>query len=221
MSPLPHVLLIATLLGALVAVGEPQEPLEFELPEAYYGGTVISYWSPRLDPTVYPERKPFLAPKGTAVISRGKAVTASADPLFGELEEINDGDKEFGKTSLVELPGGPQWVQIDLEGRFAVHAILLWHFHEGARVYFDVVGQLSDDPEFKEGVTTFYNNDYDNSLGLGQGEDKEYMDVSDGRLMDGGGVAARYVRFYSRGNSDNEFNHYVEIEVWGKKMGEE
>jgi len=218
--PVFHTLLAALLLAAAPAPSDDREALEFELPKPFYGGTVASYWSPNLDPNVYVEREPLLAPKGTAVVSRGKPVTASAEPLVGELKQINDGDKEFGKLSLVELPEGKQWVQIDLEGRYAIYAVLLWHFHEGSRVYFDVVGQISDDPEFKEGVTTFYNNDYDNSSGLGVGEDKEYIENSDGRLFQPGGVPGRYVRFYSRGNSDHDFNNYVEIEVWGKAVEE-
>lgn len=214
-------LLILLASAAAPAFAEEQEALEFELPKPFYGGTVISYWSPKLEPAVYPERRPVMAPKGTAVVSRGKAVTASAAPTVGELSKITDGDKEFGKTSLVELPEGTQWVQVDLEASHAIHAILLWHFHEGARVYFDVIGQISDDPEFKTGVTTFYNNDFDNSSGLGQGEDKEYIDISDGRLFELKGKPGRYVRFYSRGNTGNDFNNYVEIEVWGVKTGGE
>lgn len=220
MRPLPHFLIAAILgCGAAFAESAPdgQQELEFELPEPFYGGTVISYWSPKLEVQVYKDRKPYMAPQGTAVVSREKPVTASAEPTVGELAEIVDGDKEFAKTSLVELPGGTQWVQIDLGASHDLYAILVWHFHEGARVYFDVIGQVSDDPDFKEGVTTIYNNDFDNSSGLGQGEDNEYIDNSDGRLFDAKGVSARYVRFYSRGNTANDFNHYVEIEVWGKK----
>lgn len=195
---------------------EEQKPLEFELPKAYYGGTVASYWSPHLDTRVYVERPPLRAPEGTVVVSRKKPVTASSAPLLGELTQLNDGDKEFGKLSLLELPEGKQWVQIDLEEEYGIYAVLLWHFHEGSRVYFDVVGQLSNDPEFKTGVLTIYNNDYDNSLGLGAGTDKEYIENSDGRLFRPEGLRGRYIRFYSRGNSDHEFNNYVEIEVWGK-----
>jgi len=221
-----HLLILSVVWIGFTAVcaaetGGAQEALEFELPEPYYGGTVISYWSPKLEATVYKDRKPYFAPKGTTVVSRGKAVTASTAPTVGELTEIVDGDKEFGKTSLVELPAGTQWVQIDLGATCDLYAILLWHFHEGARVYFDVIGQVSDDPEFKTGVSTIFNNDFDNSSGLGQGEDNEYIDNSDGRLIDAKGFKGRYIRFYSRGNSDNDFNNYVEIEVWGKKNGEE
>ena len=216
-------LIIATgilMVLAPTAMADDQEALEFELPEPFYGGTVVSYWSPHLDTRVYVEREPLLAPKGTAVISRGKPVTASAEPLIGDLSRLNDGDKEFGKTSLLELPPGKQWVQIDLETRHSIYALLLWHFHEGSRVYFDVVGQVSDDPEFKTGVTTVYNNDYDNSSGLGKGTDKEYIENSDGRLFRPESLAGRYVRFYSRGNTTHDFNTYVELEVWGKKVEE-
>ena len=199
---------------------EDQEALEFELPEPFYGGTVISYWSPHLDTRIYVDREPLIAPKGTSVVSRGKPVTASADPLVGDLKRLNDGDKEFGKTSLLELPAGKQWVQIDLEANYTIYAVLLWHFHEGGRVYFDVVGQVSDDPDFKTGVTTIYNNDYDNSSGLGEGTDKEYIENSDGRLFTAVDLTGRYVRFYSRGNTTHDFNNYVELEVWGKKIEE-
>ena len=34
--------------------------------------------------------------------------------------------------------------------------------------------------------------------------------------MDAKGVTARYVRSYSNGNSSDEKNHYIEIEVFGK-----
>ncbi|MCF6283848.1 MAG: hypothetical protein L3K26_01465 [Candidatus Hydrogenedentes bacterium] len=220
LSPVIALGCIALIAVVSEGIAEEQEALTFELPKPFYGGTVVSYWSPQLDTRLYADREPFLAPKGTTVISRGKPVTSSAKPTIGELKQINDGDKEFGKTSLVELPEGKQWVQIDLGTPHAVHAVLLWHFHEGARVYFDVVGQVSDDPEFKTGVMTFYNNDYDNSSDLGKGTDKEYIENSDGRLLDAKGVVGRYVRFYSQGNTAHDFNNYVEIEIWGVQNSE-
>jgi len=85
-------------------------------------------------------------------------------------------------------------------------------------VYFDVIVQASSDPEFKKDVTTLYNNDYDNTSGLGVGSDKEYIENNQGRLIDGKGVKARYIRCYSNGNTANDNNHYVEIEVWGRPV---
>ncbi|MGB1129439.1 MAG: hypothetical protein ACPG4K_05270, partial [Haloferula sp.] len=76
---------------------------------------------------------------------------------------------------FVELLDGLQWVQIDLEASAEINAIWLWHFHSQKRAYHDVIVQISDDPEFKEGVTTVFNNDYDESAGMGKGSDNPYV----------------------------------------------
>ena len=80
---------------------------------------------------------------------------------------VTDGDKEGADGEYVELAPGKQWVQIDLEKASDVYAVLVWHYHAEGRVYHGVVVQLSNDPEFKTGVTTVYNNDFDNAHGLG------------------------------------------------------
>lgn len=201
------------------AVSEGMAPIEIELPEPFFGGTPIDYWSPNLEPEDFTDRPPFLAPEGTENVALNKPVTSSVPPIHGELQQITDGDKHYARTSLVELPDGLQWVQIDLEKEHDIYALLVWHFHEGKRVYFDVVVQVSNDPEFNEGVTTIYNNDHDNSSGLGVGQDKEYVEDYRGRLIDAQGVSGRYVRLYSNGNTADDFNHYVEVEVYGLPAG--
>ncbi len=207
---------VMTLVGALPAAAEDMEAIKIELPEPFFGGTPIDYWSENLEPEDFKDRAPFMAPKGTALVSKGKPVTASdKNPSLGELKMIVDGDKNYAKNSLVELGDGPQWVQIDLEAAHNIYAVLVWHFHEGKRVYFDVAAQVSDDPEFKTGVTTLYNNDIDNSAGLGVGADKEYIENNKGRLIDAKGAKGRYVRLYTNGNTADEKNHYVEVEVFG------
>jgi hypothetical protein len=55
---------------------------------------------------------------------------------------------------------------------------------------------------------------------MGIGRDKEYIEVSEGRLIDPRGVKGRYMRLYSRGNTSNEMNHYVEVEVYGTPANE-
>jgi hypothetical protein len=82
-------------------------------------------------------------------------------------------------------------------------------------VYRDVIVQVSDNKDFLKGVQTIFNNDHDNSSGLGVGKDKEYIEVAEGRLVDPKGIKGRYVRMYSNGNTTNDLNHYVEIEVYG------
>jgi hypothetical protein len=106
-------------------------------------------------------------------------------------------------------------VQVDLGAPHPLSAILVWHYHTQARVYRDVIVQASDDPTFKKGVTTIFNNDHDNSSKLGIGKDKEYVEVAEGRLFDPAGARARFVRLYSNGNTSNDLSHYVEVEIYG------
>lgn len=161
-------------------------------------------------------RPPFLAPKGVQNLALGKKVTSSdKSPITGSLELVTDGDKESNDNSFVELRRRTQWVQIDLEKRAKIYAILIWHAHNTYQVYHDVIVQVSDDPDFTQGVITLFNNDYDNSSGLGVGTDKEYFESYEGKLIDAKGVEARYVRCYSRGSTYSALNRYTEVEVWG------
>ncbi len=158
----------------------------------------------------------LMVPQGTELLSRGKPVTSSDDaPIIGDLALITDGDKEAGEGYFVELLDGLQWVQIDLEQSADLQAVWVWHFHSQRRAYHDVIIQVSDDPEFKQGVITLYNNDYDNSAGMGKGEDHPYVDTRFGLLVNAKGTPGRYVRLYSNGNTSNEMNHYIEVEVFG------
>jgi hypothetical protein len=192
-------------------------PLDLKLPGPAYKGTEtkIPLTEHRRKPTEK-LRPPFHVPEGTQLISLGKPVTASDEqPLVGHLEQITDGDKEGSDGSYVELAPGKQWVQIDLKGIFRVSAIVVWHFHGEMRLYRDVVVQVADDPDFITNVRTLFNNDYDNSSGLGIGKDPEYFENREGELIDGKGETARYVRFYSNGHTFADVNHYVEVEVHG------
>jgi hypothetical protein len=109
-----------------------------------------------------------------------------------------------------------QHVTIDLEEPHQIFAVVVWHYHRQPRVYLDVVVQTADDPDFITNVKTLFNNDIDHSAGLGVGADMHYIEASQGELIDAKGVTARYVRLYSNGNSANELNHYVEVEVHGR-----
>lgn len=164
-----------------------------------------------------PKEAPTLnVPAGTVLLSKGKPVTSSdSAPVIGELAFVTDGDKAAGEGYYVELMDGLQWVQIDLGQADSIAALWIWHFHSQLRAYHDVVIQVSDDPNFKSGVTTVFNNDFDNSSGLGKGTDKPYVDSRFGLLVDAKGVKGRYVRLYSKGNTSNDSNHYIEVEVYG------
>jgi hypothetical protein len=158
-----------------------------------------------------------VVPEGTVLLSAGKPVTSSDDfPIIGDVSLITDGDKDAGEGYYVELMDGLQWVQIDLEASATINAIWLWHFHSQKRAYHDVVIQISDDADFKSGVTTVFNNDFDNSAGLGKGSDQPYVESFFGKVVLTNGAVGRYVRLYSAGNTSNGSNHYIEVEVFGK-----
>ncbi len=210
--------LTIVLIAASTLTAQDKVPLPLELPKPLFVGTPVPINVPNLEKPSKTKRPDFLAPVGTVNLARDKAVTASDNyPVIGELAFVTDGDKSGTDGSFVEFGPGVQWVQIDLGAPATLHAIVVWHFHSQARVYHAVIVQISDDPEFKTGVHTLYNNDNDNSSHLGAGTDQPYIETSEGRLIDAKGTRARYVRLYSNGNTTNELNHYVEVEVFGQK----
>lgn len=192
-------------------------PLPIQLPKPMFEGTPQNLTVPNLQKPLGKPRDPFLAPAGVTNVAKGKAVTSSdTEPVIGELEQVTDGDKKGAEGSFVELGPGVQHVTVDLGASHEVFAVLFWHFHKTPRVYFDVVVQLADDAAFKQNVRTVFNNDHDNTSGLGAGKDMNFVETSEGKLVDAKGARARYVRVYSKGNNANELNHYVEVEVFGR-----
>ena len=142
-----------------------QKPITLELPKPIKIGTPVPIKGVRnLDPNVA-DPAPLMIPADATVISAGKTVTSSdAYPIVGELAQVTDGDKEGIDGSFVELGPDTQWVQIDLGAEAKVDAVVLWQHHsEPYRVYHDVIVQVSNDPDFIEGVTTILNTDDDNS----------------------------------------------------------
>jgi hypothetical protein len=193
-------------------------PIDIKLPKPMFVGTERDIRVPYLEP-LNESRPPFLAPIGTTNVALGKPVAASdEEPIIGEIEIITDGDKEAADGSYAELGRFVQHVTIDLEAIHEIYAIVIWHFHKEPRVYFDVVVQLAGDPDFISNVSTLFNNDIDNSAGLGVGKDKHYVETNKGKLIDAGGVRARYVRLYSNGNNFDDLNHYIEVQVYGKPV---
>ncbi len=191
-------------------------PIEIELPAPAFRGTPVPLEEPNVEKPRGKPRPPFLAPEGTANLARGRPVWCSDPaPAAGEVDYVTDGDKEASDFGYLELRPGSEWVQIDLGQRAAVYAVLLWHNHAEARVYRDVIVQVSNDPDFLDAQTAF-NNDYDNSSGLGIGRDMGYVETAEGKLIDCRGVEGRYVRLYSKGSHIDGRNHYTEVEVFGR-----
>lgn len=191
--------------------------IEIELPKPMFVGTPKPLKVPHWERPLGRDRPPFYAPIGTKNVALGKPVfSTDEEPSIGEIEMITDGDKEAADGSFVELDLFKQHVTIDLEAEYNIYAIVIWHYHKQAWVFFDVAVQVGDEPDFITNVQTLFNNDIDNSLGLGVGGNMHYTETAEGKLIDAKGTVARYVRLYSNGSTGSDANHYIEVEVYGK-----
>jgi len=168
-------------------------------------------------------RPPFLVPAGGTVnLARGKPVTSSTPlPATGELEQLTDGCIKSGVFDYVELGRGPQWVQVDLGDVHTVYAVAVWHGYQKAPIYNDVIVQASSDAEFGRDVRTLFNNDHDNSSGLGTGTDPAYIawwwaELVDARGPANEGTPCRYVRVWTNQGWAGEETRFVEIRVYGR-----
>lgn len=207
--------------GALVArkvsAGEEGKLVEIKLklPKAQIIGTPKNL-PPSIEVPPEKPRQSFLAPAGSANLALKRPVRSSdPEPIMGRLDQITDGDKDGTEGSWTEVGVGPQWVQIDLGQSSQIHAVLVWHLHGRHVAIKDVVVRVSDDPDFIDEAKIIFNNDLDNSLGLGVGKDREYLESYQGRLMPAKDVKGRYVRLHSNGSTDGDVNYYTEVEVYG------
>ena len=193
------------------------QPILLELPRPIFVGTPQNIRVPNLQKPAEEPRPPFMAPEGTVNVALNKPVSSSSQLIIiGELDMVTDGDKRGAEGSYIELAPFLNHITIDLKKKCEIFAIVMWHYHKQARVYKDVVVHLSNDPDFIIDVTTIFNNDHNNSAGLGVGDDMHYVETFEGKLINAKGYKARYVRLYSNGNTSNDLNNYVEVEVYGR-----
>jgi hypothetical protein len=206
---------VLLVLATAVAVAQDKEPLALQLPAPTLKGTPEQLPAgPNIEANSDQAPAALMIVKGARNVALGKPVKTSVKPFTGEPDQLTDGKKEAFDYDTVEMKKGSQWVQVDLGEAFAIQAIALWHDHRYIQVMHDVIVQVSDDPEFKTGVTTLFNNDTDNSSGLGIGTDREYFERHFGRVFDGKGTKARYVRGYTKGSHLSALNCWQEIEVY-------
>ena len=194
--------------------------IKFELPPPHSSDTPKEIKSDNLEKDLGPGklRAPIMVEPGYAkkLTTEDTKVTTSEEAVTGENDYVVDGDKTADATCMLQLPGGLQWVQLDLGAEHVISALCVWHDQGDERVYKDVIMQISNDEKFATGVTTVFNNDHDNTAKLGKGTDKEYRERNDGRPVDAKLTKGRYVRVYSNGSTSEPVNNYIEIEVFGK-----
>ncbi len=193
-------------------------PLKIKLPAPAFVGTPSdSPDSPTVEKPSGVPRPLLMVPPGVSNVALKKPVTTSDTNQVPEnLVKITDGDKEASEEGTVLLRKGVQWVQIDLGSPYEIYAIVIWHAHDTPKVYHGVVAQVADDAQFTQNVRTLFNNDQSNKDGLGAGTNREYFETNEGKLIEGKGTPARYVRLYSRGSTESRLNEYTEVEVYGR-----
>jgi hypothetical protein len=210
------------ILGALVSYSNAADgdlvPLNLKLPPPAFKGTPKDFkLTDLIEPLSDKPRPPMMVPAGLKNLAKGTKLTSSdKNAKSADLEKLTDQDKEASDQSIIFLRKGPQWVQMDLGSANELFAIVIWHAHNTAKIYHDVIVQLSDDPDFLKDVKTIFNNDQDNSSGLGVGTDREYFETFEGKLINAKGAKARYIRFYCKGSTESALNEYTEIEVYGR-----
>jgi len=224
------VIAIVILSLSTLVIGRPAEektdkkmaPIEIKLPKPMFVGTPQNINVPNLEKPLGKPRPLFMAPVGTKNVAFEQVISSSdEEPVIGEIDMITDGDKEAADGSYVELGPFLQHVTVDLGAKYEIYAIVMWHFHKQPRVYKDVIIQVADDEDFLTNVKTVFNNDHDNSAGLGVGKDLHYVETAEGKLVDAKGVQGRYVRLYSNGNTNNDLNHWIEVEVYGLQVAKD
>jgi hypothetical protein len=193
-------------------------PLMIKLPSPAFKGTpkdiqLSSYVEPLSDKP----RPPMMVPPGLKNLAPTAKLTCSDKNATADtLAKIADGDKEASEQSIIYLRKGTQWIQMDFGSPQQIFAIVIWHAHNSAKVYHDVIVQVADDQDFLQNAKIIFNNDQDNTSGLGVGTDREFFETHEGKLIDTKGVTARYMRFYSKGSTESALNEYTEIEVYGR-----
>jgi|ERR1035437_4843525 hypothetical protein len=212
-------LLLAPTVPAADAAGD-LVPLPLKLPAPAFKGTPKDLQlGPNVEPISDKPRAPMMVPAGLknlAADSKVKITSSDKNVPADNLAKLTDGDKDASDQSIIFLRKGTQWVQMDFGSPQEIFAIVIWHAHNMAKVYHDVIVQVADDADFIENVRTVFNNDSDNTSGLGIGTDREYFETYEGKLINAKDVKARYIRFYSKGSTESALNEYTELEVYGR-----
>ena len=215
-----------TAIASFLAGGAAMEPLDLDLTTDAVTRATPGYPKNLQTPPHLREevrRADFMVPKGLRNLAQGRPVTSSMteEPIIGELSQLTDGIRRSGEFDFVEFDADPQWAQVDLGATHTLHGIVIWHYYKNPVIYNDVIVQIADDLEFSSNVRTVFNNDHDNSSGLGQGSDTAFFARWWGEIVDLRGPAkegtpARCIRVWTNGACGGEPTRLVEIQAFGK-----
>jgi len=174
---------------------------------------------PELPPNMiegnYSQEREVRIPRRVSLLSRGVPVTGSDPAPLGEFSWITDGDKQGDDGYFVDLLPGQQWIQLDLGEPRELWLLWIWMYHKTGVIYKDVIIELATREDFRDARIVF-NNDHDDTSGMGAGRDTSWIETNLGRPIRLQGQRARFIRLYSNGRSVDDTNHWIEVEAYGR-----
>jgi hypothetical protein len=137
-------------LSATAAFAQDKVVLKTKLPPPLFVGTPVPLNVPNLEPPTKGKRPDFYG-------SRRHHQPGQEQEGHRQRQQSRRGhaghDRRWRQGRQRRLMGGAwarQTMGADRPGEGAnIYAVLVWHFHSQARVYRDVVVQVSDDPTFR------------------------------------------------------------------------
>jgi RHS repeat-associated protein len=134
----------------------------------------------------------------------------SSDVTLNNADVATNGDTwaNSGSSSSREFANGTSglhYAQVDLGAAYPVDKVIVWHYAGDGRTYHQTKVQVSADGT--NWVTVFSSDSTPPS---------EYPETAAGKTVTFNSQQVRYVRDWLNGSTVNPYNHWVEIEVWGK-----
>ena len=153
---------------------------------------------------------------GMRNVAFGRSVSQSGDAEYdADSSKATDGNLRNGAWDIAPAENQTRYAQVDIGEPWNIDSLRVWHeARDDRRVrYKDVVFRLSTTADFSRDVTTVFNNDLDDSAGLGRGGDGEYDETETGKIVHFPPTRARYIRLYSHGNLYDVQNRLSEVMV--------
>ncbi|MBU1747801.1 MAG: discoidin domain-containing protein, partial [Chloroflexi bacterium] len=136
-----------------------------------------------------------------------KATTSGTTLIYPDVITNGDAWADSGDSASREYAyttdTGLRYVQLDLGAAYSVDQVVVWHYAADGRTYHNTKTQVSADG------STWYTV-FDSAVS------GEYAETAAGKTHSFTARSVRYVRDYVNGSTANIYNHWVEIQVWGR-----
>ena len=134
----------------------------------------------------------------------------SSDVTLGNADVATNGDTwaNSGSSSSREFANatsGLHYAQVDLGAAHPVDKVIVWHYAADGRTYHGTKVQVSAD-----------GTNWDTMFSSNSTPPSEYPETAAGKTITFSSRQVRYVRDWLNGSTSNAYNHWVEIEAWGK-----